>query len=279
MRCNENLLTNAYGKSILRSYHSMLSPGKREYREHHHTECELSLFLTGSGVYAVHGKELSFGAGDVFLFGSNEAHCITEIHEDFDLLNIHFESKLLWEHPETVELLNLFAARNKQFCNRFPATDTELKRLILALEAELVQKQPCYELKARELLFSVLIHMIRRYDYIDPKKILSAHSSQTGSINAAMQYINENLEKKLTLQQLSALACMTPTYFSSVFKRLNGVSPWEYITIKRVERAIDMLKHTEQSKLEIAAKCGFSSSSNFYKAFHQITGKRPSDYT
>ena len=94
MRCNENLLTDAYGKSILRSYHSMLSPRKREYREHHHTECELSLFLTGSGVYAVHGKELSFGAGDVFLFGSNEALCITEIHADVGLLPIHTKSRL-----------------------------------------------------------------------------------------------------------------------------------------------------------------------------------------
>ncbi len=279
MRCNENILTDAYGRVILRCYHSMLPPGKRAYREHHHTECELSLFLSGSGLYAVNGKTLEFRAGDVFLFGSNEAHCITEIFEDFDLLNIHFESKLLWEQPETVELLNLFAARNKRFCNRFPAEDTVLRDLILALESELIQKQPCYRIKARELFFSIPVHMIRHYDYIDPDKGLSAHASMTGSLNRSMQFINENLEKKLTLQELSAIACMTPTYFSAVFKKLNGVSPWEYITIKRVERAIDMLKSTDLAKLEIAARCGFSSSSNFYKAFQRITGKKPSDYT
>lgn len=278
MRCNENFMTDAFGKVILKSYHSKLPPGRREYREHHHTECELSLFLSGRGLYAVHGKVLPFEAGDVFLFGSNEAHSITEIYEDFDLLNIQFESKLLWENRETVELLNLFAARSKAFCNRFPTGDATLRELILSLEMEITEKRVCYQIKARELLHAVLVHMIRTYDCVDATKAISAPSSVTGSLNSTMQYIDEHLEQHLTLQQLSEIACMTPTYYSAVFKKLNGVSPWEYITIKRVERAVDMLRNTDRSKLEIAQACGFSSSSNFYKAFHQITGKQPSDY-
>ena len=279
MRCKENALTDRFGGTVLRTYHSMLPPSKREYREHHHTECELSLLLSGSGVYAVHGKEIPFHSGDAFLFGSNEAHCITEIHGDFDLLNVHFESRLLWEDPDAAVLLNLFAARNKHFCNRFPARDGRLRELILALESELIQRSACYELKAKELLFSALIHIIRAYDCIDPAKAISTHTAMTGGVGSAMQYINDNLEKRLSLSQLSSVACMTPTYFSAVFKKLNGISPWEYITIKRVERSIDMLKSTDLNKLEIAARCGFSSSSNFYKAFQRITGKRPKDYT
>ena len=61
-------------------------------------------------------------------------------------------------------------------------------------------------------------------------------------------------------------------------KKLNGISPWEYITIKRVERAVEMLKTTDLTKLEIAERCGFSGSSNFYKAFAHVTGKKPGDY-
>ena len=71
---------------------------------------------------------------------------------------------------------------------------------------------------------------------------------------------------------------MTQTYFSSVFKKYNGITPWEYITIKRVEMAINLLKTSDMSKLEIAERCGFSSSSNFYKAFLKITGKHPKDF-
>jgi AraC-like DNA-binding protein len=40
-----------------------------------------------------------------------------------------------------------------------------------------------------------------------------------------------------------------------------------------------MLKSTDMTKLEIAQRCGFSSSSNFYKAFVSVTGKKPNDYS
>ena len=58
---------------------------------------------------------------------------------------------------------------------------------------------------------------------------------------------------------------------------MNSVSPWEYITIKRVEKAIELLRTTNLTKLDIAQRCGFSSSSNFYKAFSKVTGKTPSE--
>ena len=67
MRCEELILTDDANRVTIRSYHSRLSPGKREYREHHHTECELSVFLSGRGIYEVHGRRYEFGAGDVYI--------------------------------------------------------------------------------------------------------------------------------------------------------------------------------------------------------------------
>ena len=207
------------------------------------------------------------------------AHCITEVYEEMDLLNIHFEPKLLWERSEYIDLINLFAARSKGFSHRFPAGDTALLQKILELEGELHAQKECHAIIARGLLFAVLVHMIRHYDCVDKEKSITAHSSSTRSLRNAIHYINENIEGHLTLKELADVACMTPTYFSSVFKKFNGVSPWEYITIKRVERAVEMLKTTDLTKLEIAERCGFSSSSNFYKAFFRITGKHPGDFT
>jgi len=277
MRSLDYYLGEDRSNFIIMSYHSTLSPQKREYREHHHTECEISLFLSGRGVYSVHGNRHIFAPGDVFLFGSNEAHCITEIYEDMEVLNIHFEPRLLWEHSETVELLNLFAARSKSFSNQFPCDET-LRQTLLTLEAELSQENPCRTVTCKYLLFSALVHLIRNYDCVAPERILTVPSVTIRSLRHAVDYIHEHLETKLTLKEIADVACMTPTYFSSVFKKYNGVSPWEYITIKRVERALDMLRSTDMTKLEIAERCGFSSSSNFYKAFVHVTGKTPSAY-
>ena len=278
LRFAEHQITDAYNHTIIRCFHSTVDTGTRALREHHHTECELSLLLAGGGTYVVGEQSYPFATGDVFLFGSNEAHCITEVSETLDLLNFQFEPRILWEHPENIELLGLFVTRSKQFSNRIAQNDTRLNALLLQLEQEIAEKATGFAIEAKSLLFSALIHIMRHYPYTDERKTINAQTEATGSLSRAILYINENLESKLTLREIADAACMTPTYFSAVFKKFNGISPWDYITIKRVERAVEMLRSSTLSKLEIAERCGFSSSSNFYKAFFHVTGKRPGDY-
>ena len=278
MRFNENAIFDDNNSLILKSYHSSVDAGKRSYTEHHHTECELSVFLEGSGIYSVHGKEYEFHSGDIFLFGSNEAHCITDIYEKIDLLNIQFEPRFLWENSENTELLNLFAARNEKFSNKF-AGDGHLFSIIDDIEKEISEKPPCYKIKIKCLLLSALTHIMRSYDCIDKNKIISSHSPTSRSLKKATDYINTHFSEQITLKDISKEACMSETYFSAVFKKYNGISPWEYITIKRVEKAVALIKTTNMTKLEIAEKCGFTSSSNFYKAFYNITKKKPNDFS
>lgn len=279
MRTNQHTLCNDDNSIIIKTFHSEVSPVKRLYNEHHHTECELSLFISGKGIYKTRKREYSFKSGDMFLFGSNEAHCITEISEEINLLNIHFEPRILWEHSENLELLSLFSARSKTFSNKFDSSDEGLKNIILETEKELSEKQTGYRVQARHILLSALVYIMRKYDYTASNTLKSISSGSTDKLKEAMLYIDKNLDKKLSLKEIADVACMTQTYFSSVFKKFNGISPWNYITIKRVEMAIEMIKTTDMSKLEIAERCGFSSHSNFYKLFSRITGKTPNDYT
>ena len=71
---------------------------------------------------------------------------------------------------------------------------------------------------------------------------------------------------------------MSKTYFCTIFKKLNGISPWDYITIKRVEKSVEILKTSQDTVLEIALKCGFNNTANFNRAFKKVTGKVPGDY-
>ena len=276
MKMHENLFIDK-DRVILKTYHSHVLPQKRALREHHHTECELSLFVKGSGTYNICGNEYHFTEGDMFLFASNEAHCITDITEPLDLLNIQFEPRILWESSDGTQLLNIFNMRNENFKNMFSKEDEKLKNHILLIEKEVCDKNVGYKIQTKHLLYSAIIHILRSYDYVKKDDAFSLQNTGVQRLNDAMAYIDRNLEGKLTLKDIAAVACMSETYFSAIFKKFNGISPWDYITIKRVEKAVSLLRTTDMTKLEIAEKCGFSSSSNFYKAFFNVTGKRPGE--
>ena len=278
MRVKEYVLYEDSGQVTLRSYHSVLSPQLRAYREHHHTECELSLFLSGRGTYAVHGKEYDFCTGDVFLFGSNEAHSITRIDEPMDLLNVHFEPRVLWERTESAELLNLFAARSKGFCHRFADTDGTLAQKILHLEGELSEPRPCRALEAKCALFSALTHMIRQYDCVDPQKSVAAPSSLTQSLHAAIQYIHKHLSDKLTLEQIADSAAVSTRECLRCFRDAIHQSPIEYLLSYRIGAAKKLLETTGYSITETALRTGFNSAAYFSQQFKLHTGKTPNAY-
>ncbi len=272
-------LADPAGHPVIKSYHSVLPPQTRPYREHRHTECELALFLRGSGLYTLPDRVYQFAPGDVFLFAGSELHCITEIREDMEILNIHFEPRLLWERPESAELLALFHARSDGFTHKIPASDPIPGRLMRELEAELAGQAPGAAIMARYQLFSALVHLIRNYDFTDSASNKHTPAALLQSMERAMAYINSHITEPLTLKSIAREAMLSPAYFSSLFGKYNGIALWDYITIKRIEAAIVLLRTTNLTKLEIAGRCGFSSSSNFYKAFAAVTGRKPGDYS
>ena len=93
-----------------------------------------------------------------------------------------------------------------------------------------------------------------------------------------MNHIHSHLDEPLTLDQLAKEACMSRSYYSTIFKALNGVSVWEYIVARRIDLAQYKLETTGDSIMQISEDCGFTSIANFNRAFKKLTGKTPREY-
>jgi tRNA(Ile)-lysidine synthase TilS/MesJ len=81
-----------------------------------------------------------------------------------------------------------------------------------------------------------------------------------------------------TLDALAEAAHMSKSHFSSLFRELNGISPWEYILSRRVSLAAQLLASTDRTVLDIATACGFNSTANFNYAFRKLTQSSPTEY-
>lgn len=85
---------------------------------------------------------------------------------------------------------------------------------------------------------------------------------------------NQHLDEGYIAQQLG----VSKNHLIRLFKRYSGLTPTQYITRIRVEKALEMLEQEELSVLEIAYAVGMKSLSNFYRCFKELTGHAPNEY-
>lgn len=286
MLVNEyNIMSETGTGALMRLFNSHADNGKRPLANHHHTMIEISYIKRGSGIYTVGDRVYDIAPGDVFMFGSDEPHCITEINGDGDMLimNVHFEPRFIWAPGNGMfdaKYLRVFLDRGGDFSNRLErgtSSTAEIAGLLLSMEREFEAAEPEYELIVKIRLLTVLVLLARTCGISDGDYEFHDDPNLT-AMDSVMEYINANLASQLVLDDLARQANMSRSYFSTVFKRLNGMTPWEYITLKRIENAIPMLSREDMSIIEIAGACGFNSTANFNRAFRKVTGRTPSSY-
>ena len=270
--------------SLLRIFRSSLPINGSMFDEHHHTAFEITMVLNGNGIYATNASEFEFKGGDIFFFSTDEYHWIKKLYENTNFLNIHFEPRFVWSENFGItggELTRIFLNRKENPHNKINTENKAsaiIRNLIFMMEKEAVEQKKEYEIMLKIHLMNILVEMIRAYEGHLSKNDTNYNAETLRYIEQALAYIDKHLTENLTLEEISDVAHMSKNYFCRQFKQLNGISPWEYICVKRIERAVYYIETTDLTRLEIASKCGYNNTSNFYYAFKKITGKTPGDY-
>lgn len=97
-------------------------------------------------------------------------------------------------------------------------------------------------------------------------------------VRDSISYINEHFAEPLTLEDLSKKACLSPFYFTRIFSKETGMTPYQYLISTRISAAKFLLKSTSFSIKEIGMQCGFSNVSSFCSTFKKWEKQTPGDY-
>ena len=97
-------------------------------------------------------------------------------------------------------------------------------------------------------------------------------------MNAAVSYIEENLHRQITVEELCRELYISKNLLYKKFRSFFGRTVNEYITLRRLERAKMLLKTSQDSLKKIAEVCGFDNYTYFSKLFKQKNGMSPREY-
>src|SRR5262252_5866823 len=97
-------------------------------------------------------------------------------------------------------------------------------------------------------------------------------------INRVIDYLRENLDRQVKLEELAKVACFSEFHFHRIFTAVSGETLNNFTNRLRLEKAARLLRYSEQSLTDIALDCGFSSSATFSRAFRSGYDTSPSQF-
>ncbi len=97
-------------------------------------------------------------------------------------------------------------------------------------------------------------------------------------IRRAQQYIDIHLEEEISLTDAAEYAFVSPSYLSSSFHKILGITFIEHVRRMRIDKARELLSTTGLPLKEIGERCGLPDPSYFHRSFKKITGVSPSHY-
>ncbi|MDE6510897.1 MAG: AraC family transcriptional regulator [Muribaculaceae bacterium] len=122
------------------------------------------------------------------------------------------------------------------------------------------------------------------HHYIATLRYLPEYRGQTGSgeqddiVDATIHFLEENVEKTLTLEQMADYSGFSASYLSAVFRRRTGQAPLTYFNHLKIRQACRLLTDTDMKMNSICHKVGISDPYYFSRLFSKVIGISPSEY-
>ncbi len=223
-------------------------------------------FITrGSCTIIIEGREFTGKAGDWFFIPAHAAHSYFN-HRDklFQKYWMHFD---IYPNNELFHILNLPYLIKVEKRNKASVLFRKYSKLCTS-----------DKLTDKISVKSILMQLVSEYINLAIPDGVSVKSISDTRIDDVLRFINNNLEKPLTVTDLSKEFHLHPNHFIRFFKNKTGQTPAKYVKARKMEAAKRYLEDSDLYINEIIEKIGETDQASFSKQFKGCFSMSPREY-
>jgi AraC family transcriptional regulator len=162
---------------------------------------------------------------------------------------------------------------------RLGAKDPLIERLALEARDALTDSDPSAPIYIDYLTRTIAARLIRAHStQSTPRPELKAGALTRIQLDRAVDYMEANLDRSLTLPDVADAVGLSATHFAQRFKRSTGSAPHQYLMRSRIERARRLLAETDNAIAQIAFACGFAHQEHLTRVFRRLSGETPARF-
>lgn len=220
----------------------------------------------------VSDKKYSANKGDFILILPREVYSLSSKSSDVSILNIPvFDEKNdvdMSKYKTLSPVISYSTPLNREISDYFA---------LLMKENGVKEKGYSYMMDG---LSHVILTSIIRSNAIAPcsDEEIKRYDADLSLIKTVKEYVRENYMDGISLESTSAYCSLSLFYFSHQFKKIMGITYYDYLTAYRLDKAIDMLSDPKAKITDISPLCGFATVRTFNRSFKGFFGCSPTDY-
>lgn len=154
--------------------------------------------------------------------------------------------------------------------------DPLIRQLGHAIRDELLHETSAGRMLVETAALALTARLAQAYAHDRPQgAVIAMGADCPQSIRRAVEFINDNPEREMSVAELAAVACLSPFHFARMFRRVTGQTPHAFVSAARFEMAKKLLADRDAPLVTIAHRSGFSSQAAFSSAFKRATGWSP----
>ena len=243
-------------------------PSQKNFFMHTHVYAELYCFLGGKATFYVEGTAYPLQPGDILLMRPAEAHYVQiDPSVPYERICMNFDPGILATLDPQNQLEQLFFGHKAGKQNHYRPKDEQclqyLHRMVTPAQGQ------------RLVILGNLILLLQQLSELFSGE--QPPSDDPGTLEYLLiRYINKNLDKDLSIQSLCDRFFISRTQLCQRFRQATGTSVGNYITVKRLLLARQLLLQ-KQKPTEVFSVCGYQDYSSFYRAYTAYFGHSPRD--